>query len=181
MLLHSLVEVYPSFIDCQTLHKPSVKENKSMEVGDIEINLKSQETVQPQENSSVDIASFQKIEFQRSGEEQKVWDTVQNILNSDYLLTSDGTSAGQLSKFALRIEKDFSFIAQERDDDFSSFHIEPLLDQAADLLDRGLKDREIWDEQATKMFLLALELNEYRSLDEIHQAEEASGIYDVNW
>jgi hypothetical protein len=29
--------------------------------------------------------------------------------------------------------------------------------------------------------LLALELNEYRSLDEIHQAEEASGIYDVNW
>lgn len=152
-----------------------------MALKDVEITPNLQETVKPQGDLSININSFQKVEFKRSEEEKKAWETIQSILKSDYLLTSDGTPAGELSKLALRIEKDFSFIAQERDDDFSSFHIEPLLDQAADLLDRGLKDRETWDEQATKMFLLALELNEYKELDEIHQLEEANGIYDVNW
>lgn len=120
--------------------------------------------------------------FERSEEEQRVWDEIKQILETDYKLTSDGTAVGRLSNFGLRIEEGFNFVQffnEVNEDVFSPLHIEPLIDQAADLLDRGINDREKWDELASKMFLLAMELHEFAELDDIHQREEQKGIYDV--
>ena len=57
--------------------------------------------------------------------------------------------------------------------------VEPLLDQAADLLDRALNSRRLFDETTEKMFNLLLELNEYIELDRIHRREEQEGLYDT--
>jgi hypothetical protein len=119
--------------------------------------------------------------FSRSASEQKEWDRMRNIIRSDLRPTSDGTVTGSLSAFTRRIEAGFKFKAQDRDEDFSYLHVEPLLDQAADLLDRGLRDRAVWDEQSVKMLDLTLELSEYSELDEIHAEEERRGLYDVPW
>jgi hypothetical protein len=85
------------------------------------------------------------------------------------------------AEFLRRIEAGFSFSADASDADFSPLHVEPLLDQAADLFDRGIKDRAIHDDLAAKALELSLELNEYVALDRIHREEEASGLYDVDY
>jgi hypothetical protein len=54
-----------------------------------------------------------------------------------------------------------------------------LLDEAADLLDRALRDRSEWDSLATKAFASALEIEEYAELDKIHQDETRAGYYTV--
>lgn len=54
---------------------------------------------------------------------------------------------------------------------------ELLLNQAADLLDRGVRDRGEWNDAAVKRFYLNLELLEFARLDEIHEREIEAGIY----
>lgn len=61
---------------------------------------------------------------------------------------------------------------------FNPNNIEDLLDQAADLLDRGLKDRTEWDNLSIRLFYLELEINQFIELDNIHQEEISKGFYD---
>jgi hypothetical protein len=79
--------------------------------------------------------------------------------------------------FFRRIEHGFSFRASPHDTDFYYLHVEPLLDQAADLLERAIKERGHWDELAAKAAQLSLEMSEYQLLDAIHREEEAAGVY----
>lgn len=63
----------------------------------------------------------------------------------------------------------------------SEFHpnnIEDLLDQAANLLDRGIKDRAEWDNLSVRLFYLEIELNQFLEFDRIHQQETIQGYYD---
>ena len=122
-------------------------------------------------------STFEKVDFQRAEEEAKIWEEIKNFIKDDFVSTSNsGSNKKSLSR---RIEEDFKFNAEERDNDFSPFHVEVLLDQAADLLDRAFKHRRDFDDLLEKFYLLRLELGEYSELDAIHQEEEANGFYDV--
>lgn len=117
--------------------------------------------------------------FGRAPRDAKAWESVLQSLRSALPLTSTGTVSGELDDSLLRIEQGFAFLHQAEDNDFSPLHIEPLIDQAADLLDRGLRDRAVWDDLAAKMLTLALEIHEYAELDKIHSEEEKQGVYEV--
>ncbi len=119
-----------------------------------------------------------KIAFIRNEEEEKIWQTIKTAINDTHSLTKDNKISGKLNSNFMRIESGFNYKTKEYDDGFLITHIEPLLDQAADLLDRCLKDRATWDELSIKMFNLAIELNEYKELDAIHEKEEKAGIYE---
>lgn len=79
----------------------------------------------------------------------------------------------------LAIDYGFTFTAEPTDAEFRYQHCETLLDQAADLLDRGQRDRRDWDELAVKKFGVATELTEYYAIDVIHQKEIEKGFYTV--
>ncbi|MDO1444613.1 hypothetical protein Q0590_00040 [Rhodocytophaga aerolata] len=134
-------------------------------------------------NNSLEIVSekIDKVSFSRTQEEANTWQELRKQI--EFLLgpTANNLSTGQLRENFLRVESNFKFKPEYLDDEFIPAHIEPLIDQAADLLDRCLRDRATWDELNVKMVDLALELNEYKELDKIHEEEEAAGVYDVNW
>lgn len=115
--------------------------------------------------------------FARSSNDENAWKSIKTKVRSEFRVTSDGTSVGSLSTFARSITSNLRIEAKA--DQFNSLHVEPLIDQAADLLDRGVKDRTAWDELAVKWTNLNLEMNEYVDLDEIHREEERDGLYDV--
>jgi hypothetical protein len=56
---------------------------------------------------------------------------------------------------------------------------ELLLNQAADLLDRGIRDRSEWEDLAVRRFALGVELLEFAKLDQIHAQEIANGVYTL--
>ncbi|MBS1807373.1 MAG: hypothetical protein JST84_04170 [Acidobacteria bacterium] len=58
-------------------------------------------------------------------------------------------------------------------------HVEFLLDQAADLLDRGVRDRTQWEDLYEKWFRNTLDIYELFEIDKIQKLEEAAGIFDV--
>ena len=60
---------------------------------------------------------------------------------------------------------------------FSFFHVEPLLDQAQELLNRSLQDRKIFSEACAQAYQVSLELEEFARLDEVHSQEISNGIY----
>jgi hypothetical protein len=123
--------------------------------------------------------TIETVVFERDAKAKESWDETVEEISKACQLTTDGTEAGRLSDYLLRIEHRFKFKAEQNDTDFSKLHIEPLLDQAADLLDRGLRDRAVWDDMASKALGLWLEINEYRELDAIHLEEERKGMYDI--
>jgi hypothetical protein len=57
-------------------------------------------------------------------------------------------------------------------------HVESLVDQSADLLDRASATRQRFDETSKQMFHLLLDLREYMQQDQVHRREEAAGSYD---
>ena len=126
-------------------------------------------------------SKFDAFTFSRSEEEKAIWSQLLNSIEKDLTLTTKGNCCGDLNRNFLKIESGFKFNRAELDEEFLPTHIEPLIDQASDLLDRCLKDRANWDDLSVKMFNLALELNEYKELDKIHQEEERNGLYDVSW
>lgn len=120
-------------------------------------------------------------EFNRDENDESEWSKIkERILHLFKIGEHNNDSLDQKinSNFS-RIERGFIFSDEAEDGDFNFLHVEQLLDQAADLLDRGIRDRFEWDEISEKMLNLSLELNEYKDLDKIHRDEEESGIYDV--
>jgi hypothetical protein len=118
-------------------------------------------------------------EFERNPEERAAFETVTKRLRTQLGLESTTDGGITFSSEEMQILHGFDFSPIQRDCSFLYLHIEPLIDQAADLLDRCLKERSNWDDSAAKMFNQLLELNEYADLDAIHRVEEREGIYDV--
>jgi hypothetical protein len=119
------------------------------------------------------------IRFGRSQEEQALIAHVAKQLHSLFGVTPSKSELTEALRGYFNIQSGFAFAAHVRDDDFLALHIEPLLDQAADLLHRALKDRATFDDLGSRMFSLVLEIYEFLDLDAIHQEEEANGLYDV--
>jgi hypothetical protein len=63
---------------------------------------------------------------------------------------------------------------RDRTVSYRYFQVEHLLDQAADLLDRGLRDRQAWDELFEKWFANAITLRELVDLSTVQKDEEAA-------
>lgn len=116
----------------------------------------------------------------RSDDAAASWKRIIDSLTTELPLAPDGKSVLLTDKL-LRIEAGFHFNSARNDTDYVWLQIEPLIDQAADLLDRGLQDRAIWDEMSIKYLDLLLELKEFAELDRIHQEEEAAGLYSTPW
>jgi hypothetical protein len=62
---------------------------------------------------------------------------------------------------------------------FRHWHAESLLDQAADLLDRGLREQSELDELAVRAFTTGQDLLEFAKSDLVHQDEINSGRYEI--
>lgn len=125
------------------------------------------------------VLEAQRSQFKRPPEEEKIFQEIVSVLEKQYRITSDGNLTGRFQRNFLPIGSNFTFESVSTDEEFRHLHVEPLLDQAADLLERAIRDRAEWDDKAVKTLNLALELNEYKELDIIHQEEEAEGFYEL--
>ncbi|QOJ21923.1 MAG: hypothetical protein HRU77_15270 [Gammaproteobacteria bacterium] len=166
-----------------------VESLKKSDQGNTEILKKAQqitgelkERLSNQETSFAKVFSqdpIPKITFKRANTEKSSWDRIVKSLDTTFKLTKDGSTSATLTDQIRRIEYGFIFKSDQADTDFSWQHVEPLLDQAADLLDRALRERSNWDDLAQKWFATMLEIHEYAELDKIHVEEEEAGIYEV--
>jgi hypothetical protein len=68
-----------------------------------------------------------------------------------------------------------------QEDHYKYQHVEFLLDQSADLLDRGIKDRSQWEDLYEKWFRNALEVKELLAIDQVQRQEEEAGIFEVQY
>ncbi len=59
--------------------------------------------------------------------------------------------------------------------EFPPLHVEPLLDQAQELLQRALQDRQTYYEANAKSIQIGLELEEFARLDMMHEQERLDG------
>lgn len=66
-------------------------------------------------------------------------------------------------------------------DRFRSWHVETLLNQAADLLERGIRDRQEFNSLRAHWCKLVLEVREFEELRKIHKKEIAAGWYGLNF
>lgn len=62
---------------------------------------------------------------------------------------------------------------------FRPQQVEELLDQAADLLDRALKERASWDDLYEKWFSVQLALHEAAAVDVIQRAEQSARVFEI--
>jgi hypothetical protein len=118
--------------------------------------------------------------FKRTGLESAAWNDLLAQIDEDLKITTDGTLVGKLGLVSQRIELGF----QRTPSAFHAvpyMHVEPLLDQAADLLDRGIRERSVWDQTAAEALESILEMREFVELDKIHVEEEQAGLYDTSW
>jgi hypothetical protein len=95
-------------------------------------------------------------------------------------LTDPGERAASAFRpSALGIDSDFHYSLQAAEEDFNYLHVETLLNQIADILDRCVQERAAWEDSATRAAVLALEMEEFFKTDEIHKDEIDKGIYTL--
>jgi hypothetical protein len=59
--------------------------------------------------------------------------------------------------------------------------VEGLLQECANLLDRGMKTRSEWSNLSVRAFTTGLDLVQFAQLDDVHQEEIAAGFYTLNY
>jgi hypothetical protein len=152
---------------------------------------------------AADVEKPQPIQTPETGSAEKVferpsapWTEIGQLLSSLYEIASPSSTGSDperpirpitdaISSKYLAIDHASEIIdynqerAQRLGERFRPRHLELLLDQAADLLERVLKARAEWDELAVKAFNLALELEEYYRVDDVHQKEIIAGVYTL--
>lgn len=115
----------------------------------------------------------------RSPSELELWKKVIEQTPELLALTENEDLSSPLDKNLLRIDSGFVFEPAPQDVELSYLHVEPLLDQAADLLDRAIRDRSSAEDLIVKRFELAVALQEFKNLDEVTLLEESAGKYSV--
>lgn len=91
--------------------------------------------------------------------------------------SATGVLTPAISERLSRIEKKIQ-VRQEDAMAFFKNNVEVLLDQASNLLDRGLRDRSEWDALSVNLFNLGLEIGQFLDYDDIHKLETTAGFYD---
>src|SRR5437868_224288 len=76
---------------------------------------------------------------------------------------------------SLKIHKDVSPPTAAALTNYNTFHVEPLLDQAANFLDRAIVDRDKWYGERVELLKWNLELFEFEKIKEIHDLEIKEG------
>jgi hypothetical protein len=97
--------------------------------------------------------------------------TVNEIIDHSHLRGKLSVPAGDISKWLK-----FSPIPSPRNF-FRPQQVELLLNQAADILDRCLRDRLEWEDKQIKWASLAIEIVDFLQRDEIHNGEIEAGLY----
>lgn len=136
-------------------------------------NLEEFEDLDP----AIEMPIVNSVEFSRKNEEE-YWRNFKLKASEYCKLTSDNKISGDLLSNSMLVENGFSFSEEPEDEDLSKFHVETLLDQAADLLERCVSERQTYQELVEKHTLVCLELGEYFDLDDIHIEEERLGYYE---
>lgn len=120
------------------------------------------------------------IEFARSSQDSVAWDNLIQILDEECRLTDSETVSGSLDEDLWAIDADCDMPTEDAaDPPLSALHVEPLLDQAVDLLDRGIRERLAFDDLMARWVTLLLELKEYRQLDGVLKKEQEAHIYSI--
>lgn len=118
------------------------------------------------------------VTFSRTPGEQAAFQRLLDALSRDFPLLESPLS-GALDDRLRCITSNFTFTPQSGDEAFNPFHVEVLLDQAGNILDRAIRERGQYEAIAAEYFSLVSELLEFTALDAIHSEEEAAGAYDV--
>lgn len=124
------------------------------------------------------VESEEGTRFRRPDEEQAAFDKLYAALQSEVPFLKAPLS-GELDPRFRGITSSFVFAQQPGDESFNPFHVEVLLDQSGNILDRAIRERAQYEGVAADYFSVITELVEYTELDRIHREEEAAGIYDV--
>jgi hypothetical protein len=110
------------------------------------------------------------------------WDEIKALTAAAYGI---GTSveakrrAQYLSDALLPLERGFKFEEVTSDTEYRYLQVEPLLDQAAAILDRCISDRAQRDLYAVEAFKNRLELDQFFQLETIHDDEIKAGVYTL--
>jgi len=107
--------------------------------------------------------------------EKAAYDSLVVLAKQIYEISDDGTERS----YTQSVFGDINEAIVAAGFPFSPLHVEPLLDQAQELLSRALQDRKIYSEAAAQAFQISLELEEFAKLDEIHERERQAGAYTV--
>jgi hypothetical protein len=100
------------------------------------------------------------------------WNLVRERANKYYKTQHDDHAS-----ISQQVESGYLHVQLPSDVLFRMQHVEVLLDQAADLLERALAQRAEWSDLGTKAFNVSSELQQFFKIDEIHQDETAHGFY----
>jgi hypothetical protein len=116
-----------------------------------------------------------------AGQLRRLYPLPRDLLPKDFLdepaqghPAQDDDPASLYSCVALGFTFDTGSLVQ-----FRYQHVEQLLDQAADLLERGIRTREEWREKATRRFNVAIALAEYEKINRIRQQEIDAGVLEA--
>lgn len=111
--------------------------------------------------------------------DEQAWTAITDTFSTVYGTPSLNLTATPV-KIHQRIEQSLAFTPIDRQS-FRPNHVDILLNQAADLLDRCLVERDDWYGKASRAAALSLEVSEFLKNDEIHKEEVSAGIYTVNY
>ena len=135
------------------------------------------------EMSGLDVSDGQKP-FPRNA---KAWEAILKQFVSLYSPFSSATLHeiltnshldGELNVAALDVSNGFKWSPIPSPfDSFRPQQVDLLLNQAADILDRCLRDRLEWEDKQVKWVSLAIEVIDFLQRDEIHNREIESGLY----
>src|SRR5687768_17503438 len=84
-----------------------------------------------------------------------------------------------LPRFTRGIEAGFAFTDHPEDAHFRWQHVEQLLQQSGDLLDRALQARTEYRDLAARALGVALQITEFDQLDAIHRREQEANYYQL--
>jgi hypothetical protein len=104
------------------------------------------------------------------------WDVFVQNIKKYYVVDSPQFAPAET---LAHIEKDFVFETTPTDEEYRPLHVEPLLDQAANLLDRCLSARYERDRLAIEKFKLETDLEQFFRTDQINDEEVKAGLFTV--
>lgn len=120
--------------------------------------------------------------FEREEPFKSIWKEIEDSIKTNFTLFDDKSRLKiTLKNIASTIDGDqFKIQSIQKTNAYLATHVEPLADQAATLLERGIKDRAEWDDLNIKKLLLWLELQEYYDLNKILEDEVAAHKLEID-
>jgi hypothetical protein len=94
-------------------------------------------------------------------------------------LHNDETLIEGFRTTALAVDKGFEYTGNAKEGEFSFFHVETLLNQVADLLDRCIQEREKFQDESTRAAKLSLEVKEFLTNDSLLRGLIRDGLFKL--